>query len=133
MDLATQVGDRLWLGGSWLPAPDAVPWHAAVTVCHPREALYPPGVREVSRPLDDPGDVDEARLLVAVEEVERHLADGPTLVRCRVGLNRSALVAACVLRRATGEPGPVILDHLRDLRGPDVLCNPAFAAYVKTL
>jgi hypothetical protein len=130
----TQVADRLWLGGSWAEASAGQAFDVCVTVCHPHEAVHPPGCPEVSMPLDDPGSVDVDRLAAVADVVEKHLAAGDrVLVRCRVGLNRSALAVAVVLHRATGQPGAFILDRLRSARGPDVLCNEDFAAHVRAL
>lgn len=56
-------------------------------------------------------------------------ADGPTLVHCQAGLNRSSLVAA----RALMLQGATASDAIRSLRierSPACLCNPAFEAYL---
>jgi len=64
--------------------------------------------------------------------------DGPTLVHCQAGLNRSGLVAARSLmlrddewdRMYTAEEAIALL---RSTRSPAVLCNPAFESHLKSL
>lgn len=60
-------------------------------------------------------------------------ADGPTLVHCQAGLNRSSLVAARALflnDEGGGYTGVGYVEHLRRTRSPACLCNPAFEAEV---
>ena len=59
------------------------------------------------------------------------LEQGPTLVHCQAGLNRSGLVAALVLKRLQPESSfKTIIDHLRIKRSPAVLCNESFESYL---
>jgi protein-tyrosine phosphatase len=58
--------------------------------------------------------------------------DGPTLVHCQAGLNRSSLVAARVLMM-TGRSADEAIRLLRDVRSPAVLCNPSFEEYLRSL
>lgn len=62
--------------------------------------------------------------------------DGPTLVHCQAGLNRSALVVASALWSDYGdvafEDGDHLVRFLRDRRSPAVLCNPAFEREVRS-
>lgn len=55
--------------------------------------------------------------------------DGPTLVHCQAGLNRSGLVAATALIREGLDPQDAI-DLLREKRSPAVLCNTAFVDWL---
>jgi len=73
-----------------------------------------------------------------VEAIARWVAacidDGPTLVHCQAGLNRSGLIAAVALV-AKGMHAPEAIALLREQRAnPDgtsaVLCNPAFEQHV---
>lgn len=59
-------------------------------------------------------------------------ADGPTLVHCQAGLNRSSLVAARALMLG-GMGGAEAIALLRAKRSPAVLCNRAFEAHLLSL
>lgn len=59
------------------------------------------------------------------------LIDGPLLIHCRAGLNRSALVAAYVLMRR-GRSADEAISLLREKRGPEVLCNPTFETWLRS-
>lgn len=56
--------------------------------------------------------------------------DGPTLVHCQAGLNRSSLIAAKVLMLG-GKSAEEAIDMLRQRRSPACLCNPAFEGYLR--
>jgi protein-tyrosine phosphatase len=61
--------------------------------------------------------------------------DGPTLVHCQAGLNRSSLVAAKVLMRMGSEgrgyrSAKQAIEILRKQRSDACLCNPAFEEYL---
>lgn len=64
------------------------------------------------------------------ELVRNCAADAPTYVHCQCGLNRSSLIVAAALYLDGYGDGEAILSHLREVRSPAVLCNPAFAAEV---
>jgi hypothetical protein len=55
--------------------------------------------------------------------------DGPTLVHCQAGLNRSSLVAGLALIKTGMAPAQAIA-LLRAQRSPACLCNPAFANWL---
>jgi protein-tyrosine phosphatase len=54
---------------------------------------------------------------------------GPTLVHCQAGLNRSGLVAATALVLDGIEP-KIAIQRLRESRSPAVLCNKTFESWV---
>lgn len=57
--------------------------------------------------------------------------DGPTLVHCQAGLNRSGLVAARALTLGGMDAADAIA-LLREKRSPAVLCNKHFEAWLTT-
>ena len=64
--------------------------------------------------------------------------DGPTLVHCQAGLNRSSLVAArSLMLRGDDWPRMYTAEEaiklLREQRSPACLCNPAFEEHLKSL
>lgn len=60
--------------------------------------------------------------------------DGPVLVHCQAGLNRSSLIAARALYlESLGElTGDEIVEIIRERRSPACLCNPAFEEEVRS-
>jgi protein-tyrosine phosphatase len=64
------------------------------------------------------------------EWVQACVGDGPTLVHCQAGLNRSSLITALVLIQS-GMSGQAAIKYLREKRSPAVLCNTTFAAWVE--
>lgn len=59
-------------------------------------------------------------------------ADGPVLVHCQAGLNRSSLVAARSLM-LDGKTADEAISLLRTQRSPACLCNPSFEEYLRSL
>lgn len=56
---------------------------------------------------------------------------GPVLVNCQAGLNRSSLVVARALVLAGDfTTSASAVAHMRQVRSPAVLCNPAFEKWV---
>lgn len=78
----------------------------------------------------DVPDVEHLRALSAW--VRYCMMDGPTLVHCQAGLNRSGLVAALVLMDA-GRTADEAITLLRAKRSPAVLCNPKFERWLRQL
>ena len=56
-------------------------------------------------------------------------ADGPTLVHCQAGLNRSSLIAARALV-LDGRSPKLAIQTIREKRSPACLCNPAFEKWL---
>ena len=65
--------------------------------------------------------------------VAEMVEDGPTLVHCQAGINRSALVCATYLVRHTGRTPDEAISLLRERRGEVVLANRSFEEYVRAL
>ncbi len=129
----SHVGPNFYLGGcaNGLVLPDHVehvvslyPWEQYTLTRQPRSITFhwlydtaatpPPIVRAIA------GWVNEC------------VGDGPTLLHCQAGLNRSALVAVLVLMKR-GQNAAQAIAWLRAARSPAVLCNSAFEAWLHNL
>lgn len=76
------------------------------------------------------GSLDEVpRINEIVEHVVECLEEGPTLVHCQAGLNRSGLICALVLMRQ-GRTAAEAIRLLREKRSPAVLCNREFEKWL---
>lgn len=64
------------------------------------------------------------------EWVNYRREDGPVLVHCQAGLNRSSLVAGMALV-FYGMSGDEAVKYLREKRSPAVLCNPTFEKHLR--
>lgn len=129
----TQVADNLWQGGcaEGLILPRFIkhvvslyPWER-YTYRHDLDTeLYVRMYDSTDQGVDQ---IDDLALWVnACRET------GNVLLHCQAGLNRSSLVAARAIHLDTGMEGAVLVDHLRSLRSPAALCNPAFEAEVRS-
>lgn len=69
------------------------------------------------------------KIISIAEWVNAALKDGPTLVHCQAGLNRSGMIVAAslVLRGWDAESA---ISHLRAVRSDACLCNPLFERLV---
>jgi protein-tyrosine phosphatase len=77
------------------------------------------------------GDLPNLQLLRAVAHwVAACMEDGPVLVHCQAGLNRSSLVAAAALIAAKGMEGSEAVYLLRGKRSEACLCNMDFYEWV---
>lgn len=72
---------------------------------------------------------DGPQILELATKVVDWCEDGPTLVHCQAGLNRSGLVAARALM-LMGHTADSAIDLLREKRSPAVLCNRSFESFL---
>lgn len=126
----SQIEGNLWMGGcNWkLVLPSEIDNVVS---------LYPFEKYMESRPLRNFEQIkmydSEDQSLEQVNEiaakVNAYCEQGPTLVHCQAGLNRSGVVTAraLMLRGWTAEAA---ISHLRAVRSPACLCNPAFEAWL---
>lgn len=129
----SHIEGNLWSGGcsKGLVLPTNIkhvvslyPWER-YTVKHDLESeLY-------VRAYDDHVSLIVDRLQPLVEWILRFLEQGPTLVHCQAGLNRSGLLSALVLMRL-GRSAQDAIALLREKRSPAVLCNKSFEEYLLT-
>ena len=123
-----RVADRLWIGGAHATLPNEV------TVVLTLEDTAPPitagGVTETCAPFPDSRwqPIDTHAVTTALDGANR--TDRDVLVRCRHGINRSALIAALVLVTRGTDPQETI-DTIR-LARPGALTNPYFVELIHT-
>lgn len=127
----SEIAPNLWQGGcqSGLILPDFIkslvslyPWER-YTVQHDLEnELY---VRMYDSLDQATEQVDHLAALINTFREE-----GPVLVHCQAGLNRSSLVVGRALTLG-GMKGWEAVKTLREKRSPACLCNPAFERWVR--
>lgn len=103
-----------------------------------------PGHIVIPAPMDDDPEAGEAKMRhtlararAAVTGIVAALYQSPpasrVLATCHMGLNRSGLVAALLIRKLYGLPGRKIVQLIREQRHPRALSNPLFEAAVLRL
>jgi len=119
MTPADHICDDVYVGGNTAAVPE-VPFWYLLNVC---PTAHSDGERTINRPFGDTilhGPVLEAAE-GAFRSAMRARATGAALVvRCQMGLNRSALIAAGVLI-AEGHIPFTAVEAVREARGPDAL------------
>jgi protein-tyrosine phosphatase len=127
----SQITENLWTGGcaNGLILPNNIdhlvslyPWERYTIMHELKSELY---VR-----LYDSLDQEMGEVESVAEWVLGCMHQGPTLVHCQAGLNRSSLVAARTLM-LDGWSADRAIETLRDKRSPAVLCNPAFEDWLR--
>ena len=122
----SQIDDNLWQGGceTGLVLPDFIenlvslyPWEQYQIKHQPSSVLM---VFMYDSEDQEFGQVDGIS-----RWVNECRANGPTLVHCQAGLNRSSLVAARALIRDGMNPEEAVA-LIRDKRSPACLCNRSF-------
>lgn len=126
----SEITDNLWTGGctNGLVLPDVIahlvslyPWEQYTVQHDVRSAL--------SVVMYDSEDQGFAQVDAIAAWVNVCRKDGPTLVHCQAGLNRSGLVAARALMLG-GMTGAEAVALLREKRSPAVLCNKSFETWL---
>ena len=75
-------------------------------------------------------DQDPGQIPAVAAWVNACRKDGPVLVQCQAGLNRSSLVTATALMLG-GMTADAAIALLREKRSPACLCNPAFEEWLR--
>ena len=81
------------------------------------------------RMYDDNSEPDYEQVLDLARTVRMGCKDGPTLVHCQAGLNRSSLIAGAAMILDGYSPEQAIY-LLRKQRSPAVLCNKTFEKWL---
>lgn len=130
--LITEIEDGLYLGGclNGLRLPLGITY---VVSLYPWEAYKLHDEVEgvlVVRLYDS--EVDDSLLFETARMVNAFRRQGPTLVHCQAGLNRSSLVLALALM-LEGRSADEAIAYLRERRTPAVLCNRDFENWLREL
>jgi len=129
----SQIDDTLWQGGcqNGLILPSFIqniislyPWEA-YTVNHELES-------SLAVVMYDSLDQAFEQIDAIANWINVCRKNGPTLVHCQAGLNRSSLVTARALM-LDGMSADEAIKTLRDARSPACLCNPAFEKWLRSL
>lgn len=129
----SQIKGNLWQGGckNGLQLPQffkhvisLYPWEA-YTIKHDLNSF-------LTVKMYDSLDQSTEQVDALAEWINVCIKDGPTLVHCQAGLNRSSLVAARALMLNHDDPmyGEEAVELLREKRSPACLCNPAFEKFI---
>jgi hypothetical protein len=131
--LVSHIEGNLWMGGciDGVPLPDDFGY---VVSLYPWERyVLAPTTERFEFHLYDAGVVPDLRILhTAARQVLDATAQGPTLVHCQAGLNRSGLVAGLALV-LDGRDADEVITLLRRRRSPAVLCNQVFEAWLRAV
>jgi hypothetical protein len=131
--LVSHIVDDLWTGGCIGGVALADDFRHVISLYPWERYALADGIERVEYEFLDAAFVpEESTLYEAAERVRTAMSDGPTLVHCQAGLNRSALVAGLALVLDGFAPAEAI-DLLRRRRSPAVLCNPVFEAWLLDL
>lgn len=127
LSTSVQIVPGLWIGGAYAPLPAST--SVVVTLDDLATPIEQPGVSEARHPFPDSRwhAIDHVVVRAAIDA-----ADTPTghvFIRCRHGINRSALIAALLLR-ARGWSGAEDIDTIRRAR-PGALTNPYFCDLIR--
>jgi protein-tyrosine phosphatase len=135
---ASLVAPLLFVGAR--PPSGRYRWISVVVLCakeyQPPSYAFP-GLTVLRVPITDDfvhplSDVDTALVISNARTVARYLESGArVLVTCRMGINRSALVAAIAMQIAYDMDAGEAIDQIRDTRSPQALCNPRFERLVQ--
>lgn len=131
----THIKDNLYTGGvaNDLILPKHIehvislaPWWRYQNLEGPRKTYL-----EIEMYDSEDGIPQRDQLLRIVKWGAECVLDGPTLIHCQAGLNRSSFVAALVMIRAEYvKSGTEAVELLREKRSPAVLCNKSFESYL---
>lgn len=125
--MVSHIIDNLYVGGcsQGIPLPDE--FVKVVSLYKWEKYKLGPNTERVEVTMydsHDGADMEDVRKMA--QHALDSLDDGPVLIHCQAGLNRSNLVASVVLRERYGMSSREAIDLLREKRSPLVLCNETF-------
>ncbi len=131
--LISHIDGDLWMGGC-LDGTELPDHFRTVISLYPLERYrLHQDTERIEYPFKDAAFVPElGKLHTAARQVLDAAREGPTLVHCQAGLNRSGLVAGLALVLDGYEPDDAIA-LLRARRSPAVLCNSVFDHWLRTI
>jgi hypothetical protein len=126
-DTTAPIAPGLWIGVAYAPLPAST--SVVVTLDDLVTPIEQPGVSEARHPFPDSRwhAIDHVVVRAAIDA-----ADTPTghvFIRCRHGINRSALIAALLLHARGWSAGDAI-DTIRRAQ-PEALTNPDFRDLIR--
>lgn len=140
--LASRITGNLWVGG-W-PGPiltskfaskiRPLTMFAGIVDVYGEPYPLPVGPVYVRKPLQDWAGEPDARTVVTLAMVVNLLLmNGPVLVHCQAGINRSSLIAAAALTLSAAETSiDDAIALIREKRSPLCLSNDAFERWLQT-
>lgn len=127
----SHIVENLWMGGceNGLVLPREIKHVVSLYPWERYEIRHEVGSELYVKAYDAEVEDLKPQLRRLVEWIKTCMKDGPTLVHCQAGLNRSGLLAAYTLTDM-GIEGRVAIKMLRDKRSPAVLCNKSFERFI---
>lgn len=129
----SELADNLWQGGchTGLILPDFIKY---VVSLYPWEKYkIGPDVTRVEITMYDSEHQGFQQVDEIAAQVNEFRKDGPVLVHCQAGLNRSSLIAARALMLNEGLTADEAIVMIREKRSPACLCNRAFESWLRSL
>lgn len=126
----THLAGNLWMGGCWsgLVLPDYIN-HVVSLYPWEKYEINHDATREEIWVYDSTDDFDPTVYIDAAYSVVKSLDNGPVLVHCQAGINRSSLVSGLVLVISGAvEDGQKAIELIREKR----LSNPVFREYLRS-
>lgn len=126
------LAGRLYIGGAWEDSTMLLPQNIAHVVCVAPwfQFRIEHQLRSYLQAwLYDSTDQAAGMVPLLARHTWQCMQDGPTLVHCQAGINRSGLVAAAALI-VGGTRADHAVQRIRQARSPGCLCNPAFERWV---
>ena len=131
----SEIAPNLWQGGvlPGLILPDIISFHLSL-FRHQCYEVHHTLRDTLTVTMADSVDEDLGGVAELANWVNVRRAQGPVLVQCQGGLNRSGLIVGTALVSAGDVPdGAAAIDLIRERRSHAALMNPAFEAYVRGL